>query len=105
MDSHDVTEIHLTQRINICDLLLKHNKNLLFLKHVITGDEKWVLYSNVSRKKRSWSKPGESAQVACKRHNHQKMFGYQFGGIARDPFITKLYQSTRRLIQMSTFSN
>jgi len=39
---HELKEIHLTQRINICDMHLKRNELDAFLKRIITGDEKWV---------------------------------------------------------------
>ena len=51
---HKLNEIQLTKRISICDLLLKRNETDLFSKRIITGDEKWVVYDNVVRK-RSWS--------------------------------------------------
>lgn len=44
-----------------CDLHLK----CLFLKFIITGDEKWALYSEVKRKK-SWSSKAEPAQSTSK---------------------------------------
>ena len=48
---HELKEIHLTQRINICDLHLKRNKIDPFLKRIITGDEKWIVYNNTNRKR------------------------------------------------------
>ena len=30
-----------------CDSLLKCNENVPFLKQIVTGDEKWILYNNV----------------------------------------------------------
>jgi len=33
-------EIHLTQRINICDMHFKRNELDSFFKRIITGDEK-----------------------------------------------------------------
>ena len=36
---HELKEIHLTKRINICDSFLNRNQNYLFLKRIITGDE------------------------------------------------------------------
>ena len=42
-----------------------------FLKPIITGDEKWVVYDNVVRK-RSWSKRDEPAQPTSKADIHQK---------------------------------
>ena len=52
-------------------MLKKRNENDPFLKQLITGDEKWVVYNNVNRK-RSWSKPGEPAQTTSKADIHQK---------------------------------
>ena len=68
---HELKETHLTQRINSCDLLKKRNENYPFLKRMITGDEKWVVYNNIERK-RSWSRPGEPAQTTSKAGIHQK---------------------------------
>jgi len=44
---HGLTEIHLTNRV--CDQLIKREENVLEV--MITGDEKWILYNNVSRKR------------------------------------------------------
>ena len=66
-----MNEIQITKRISICDLLLKRNETDLFLRRIITGDEKWVVYNNVVRK-RSWSKRDEPAQSASKADIHQK---------------------------------
>ncbi|XP_053980666.1 histone-lysine N-methyltransferase SETMAR-like [Hylaeus volcanicus] len=48
---HDLTEKNIMDRISISDSLLKRNENDPFLKRLITGDEKWVLYNNVQRKR------------------------------------------------------
>ncbi|KFM75697.1 Mariner Mos1 transposase, partial [Stegodyphus mimosarum] len=68
---HELKEMHLTQRINSCDLLKKCNKNDPFLKRLITGDEKWVVYNNIQRK-RSWSGKGEPTRTTSKIDIHQK---------------------------------
>lgn len=34
-------------RISIHDSLYKCNKEAQFLKQVMTGDEKWIIYNNV----------------------------------------------------------
>ena len=34
--------------ISVCNSLLKHNENILFLEKIM-GDEKWILYSNVEQ--------------------------------------------------------
>ena len=40
---HELKEIHLTKRINTCDLHHKRNGFDHFLKRIITGDEKWIV--------------------------------------------------------------
>jgi len=55
---HDLMEKNLMDRISICDSLYKRNEETPFLKQVVTGDEKWIIY-NVERK-RSWGKRNES---------------------------------------------
>ena len=50
-----LSEKNLLDRISACDSLLKRNENVLFLKQIVMGDEKWILYNNVERK-RSWGK-------------------------------------------------
>ncbi|KAG6798339.1 Ammar1 transposase [Apis mellifera caucasica] len=71
MGSSELKEKYLTQRINSCDLLKKRNENDPFLKRLITGDEKWVVYNNIKRKKSS-SRLREPAQTTSKAGIHQK---------------------------------
>ena len=68
---HKLNEIQLTKRISICDSLLKHNETNPFLKKIITGDEKWIVYDTVVRK-RSWSKQDEPTKPTSKDNIHQK---------------------------------
>jgi len=58
---HELSVRNMMDRINICDTLLKRNEIEPFLKRVITGDEKWIIYDNPTRK-RSWIKKGEKVQ-------------------------------------------
>ena len=44
-------DIHLSKRINAWDLHLKRNELDPFLKRIITGDENWIVYNNVVRKR------------------------------------------------------
>ncbi|GFT82320.1 histone-lysine N-methyltransferase SETMAR [Trichonephila clavipes] len=98
-------ELKETQRINSWDLLKKRNENYLFLKRMITGDEKWVVYNNIKRKI-SWSRPGEPTQTT-----HQKLifikrrFCYQFGGITKELSTLNSYHPTERSTLMSTLNN
>ena len=41
--SHELKDTNLTKRINACDLHPKRNEFDLFLKRIITGDEKWIV--------------------------------------------------------------
>ena len=41
--------------ISTCNSLLKRNKNVPFLKQIVTGDDKWILYNRVEWK-RLWGK-------------------------------------------------
>ncbi|XP_039762017.1 histone-lysine N-methyltransferase SETMAR-like [Pararge aegeria] len=68
---HVLTERNLCRRVDACDSLLKRLENDPFLKRIITGDEKWVVYNNVKRK-RSWSRKDEPAQSVSKANIHQK---------------------------------
>ncbi|GFY15344.1 mariner transposase [Trichonephila clavipes] len=52
-------------RILICEALAKRNEIDPFLKRMVTGDEKWITYNNIVRK-RSCSKSGEAAQTVAK---------------------------------------
>ena len=62
---HDLTQKNIFARMDACESLLNRNKIDPFLKRMLTGDEKWVSYDNVKRK-RSWSKSGEAAQTVAK---------------------------------------
>ena len=62
---------NLPDRISTCDSLLKHNKNVPFLKQIVTGDEKWILYNNVEQK-RSWGKQNEPPPTTRKASLHPK---------------------------------
>ena len=68
---HELKRIHLTKRINTCDLHLKRNEFDPFLKQIITCDEKWIVWNNVLRKQ-SWSKRDEPPQTTSKGELHQK---------------------------------
>jgi len=60
---HELTQENIFDPIDACESLLNRNKIDSFLKRMVTGDERWVTYDIVWRK-RSWSKSGEAAQTA-----------------------------------------
>lgn len=66
---HNLTEKNLKDRVSACTSLIVRNKTEPFLSRLVTGDEKWIMYNNVKRK-RSWSLPGESVQTVAKDGLH-----------------------------------
>ncbi|GFX42869.1 histone-lysine N-methyltransferase SETMAR [Trichonephila clavipes] len=61
---HQLPPENMMYRISICEAFTKRNEIDTFLKRMMTGDEKWVTYYNIARK-RSWSKqlkPGLTAR-------------------------------------------
>ena len=50
---YNLNESQKKKRFDICKNLISKNESDPFLKRIITGDEKWVLYKNISRK-RQW---------------------------------------------------
>ncbi|XP_046837279.1 histone-lysine N-methyltransferase SETMAR-like [Vespa crabro] len=69
--AHVLMERNLCRRVDVCDSFLNRHENDPFLKRIITGDEKWIVYNNV-KSKRSWSKKDEPAQIISKANIHQK---------------------------------
>lgn len=68
---HQLSADQLQQRITICHSLLGHYPRDEFLRQIIAGDEKWVLYCNTSRK-RQWVREGEEPETEAKPDPHQK---------------------------------
>lgn len=68
---HALSDKNLQDRISACEALLKRNEKASFLKQIITGDEKWIHYNNVGRK-RSWSMTDEAPQTVAKAGLHPK---------------------------------
>ena len=66
-----LSEKNLLDPISACDSPLKSNKNIPFLKQIVTGDEKWILYNNVERK-RSSGKRNEPPPTTPKAGLHPK---------------------------------
>ena len=68
---HKLNERNLLDHISACNSLLKHNENILFLKQIVTGNEKWILYNNVEWK-RSQGKQHEPPPTTPKAGLHPK---------------------------------
>ena len=68
---------NLLEGIFASNSLLKHNENVfffnvLFLKHVVTGDENWILYNNV-KLKIPWGEQNELSLSTAKASLHPKV--------------------------------
>lgn len=68
---HDLSEKNKEQRLTTCNILIDRNKKKSFLHRIITGDEKWIYFSNPKRK-RSWVDPGQVTKSIAKRNIHMK---------------------------------
>lgn len=62
---HELSLKNLMDRVSVCEMLKKRNEIEPFLKKLITGDEKWIRYENLDRK-RSWKRRGERPQTTSK---------------------------------------
>lgn len=71
--SQQLKEVNLVKRITICDSLLKRKENDPFFKRYndITDDERWIVYSNIERK-RSWGKRNKPVKRISKAKPHQR---------------------------------
>jgi len=80
-------EKNLMDRISICDSLYKRNEETPFLKQVVTGDEKWIIYNNVKRK-RSWRKWNEPPLAIPKKPVFiQRSYALCLVGLERDSVL------------------
>jgi len=50
---HQLAEQHKVEWLAICSLLLSRQSNNPFLKRIVTGDERWVMYDDPKRR-REW---------------------------------------------------
>ena len=67
-----------------------------FLNNLFMGDEKWIVYNNVQRK-RSWSKAGEPAETISKHILHQKWLCHHYIGISMALFLFQLLLPNRTI--------
>ncbi|CAK9820034.1 Histone-lysine N-methyltransferase SETMAR [Anthophora quadrimaculata] len=66
---HSLTEKNKLDRVSAAISLLGRHEKESFLDRFVTGDEKWILYSNVQRK-RTWKQAGENAEPVAKAGLH-----------------------------------
>jgi histone-lysine N-methyltransferase SETMAR len=68
---HQLSPDNMQQRITICNFLLSKRDRYRFLQQIVTGDEKWVLYVNHTRK-RQWLNPEDMPEPEPKNDLHPK---------------------------------
>ena len=70
---------------------------------MITGDEKWIVYSNIKRK-RSWGSPSSAPKASPKAGLHSKGFAVNMVGLERNCVLScsNSFLQLQRLIQKST---
>jgi histone-lysine N-methyltransferase SETMAR len=68
---HQLSIDNLAQRASICASLLFRQKHTPFLERIVTGDEKWVCYANVYRR-RQWLDPDQKPLPDVKPDLHPK---------------------------------
>ena len=66
---HKLSNKNLLDHISACNSLLKRNENVPFLKQIVMGDEKWILYNNMEWK-RYWDKGDEPPPTTPKAGLH-----------------------------------
>ncbi|PIC15027.1 hypothetical protein B9Z55_027134 [Caenorhabditis nigoni] len=68
---HNLTKFDYDRRVDACTLLLTLHNGTRWLDHLVTGDEKWVLYSNHHRRAQ-WVDASEPAADVPKPELHMK---------------------------------
>lgn len=76
LSSTHIKKKNLLDHIFTCNSLLKHNKNVPFLKQIVTGNKKQLFYNNVEQK-RSQSKQNEPPPTTPKASLHSKKVGLE----------------------------
>lgn len=68
---HELADHQVQARVNVCMQLLTFKRTFNWLNDLVTGDEKWVLYVNHTRK-RQWLSPGNPGVPTPKPDLHPK---------------------------------
>lgn len=68
---HDLTQNQLNQRLDTCTHLLSYRRTKNWLDHLVTGDEKWVLYINYSNNSQ-WVRDSKDLIPTPKPEKHGK---------------------------------
>lgn len=68
---HNLSSEQLKHHVDVCMQLLTYRRTFEWLRNIVAGDEKWVLYVNYSRK-RQWLGSGESGEPTPKGELHPR---------------------------------
>ena len=68
---HELSTNQLQTRVDICMDLITSHRNNQWLRNLITGDEKWVLYVNHTRR-RQWLSTGETGVATPRQEPYSK---------------------------------
>lgn len=68
---HELNDWQKGQRMSISQSLLSRYERKSFLPHLVTGDEKYVVYVNLKRK-RQWVEPGRTPSADVNPESHQR---------------------------------
>jgi [histone H3]-lysine36 N-dimethyltransferase SETMAR len=68
---HELSPYQLQYRVDACMDLITSHRNYQWLRNLITGDEKWVLYVNYTHR-RQWLSPGQTGVATPKADLHPK---------------------------------
>jgi histone-lysine N-methyltransferase SETMAR len=68
---HELSANDKLQRVSACVSLLSRHQKSSFLERIVTGDQKWVLYINIGRKKQ-WLNPAQKPLPDVKADLHPK---------------------------------
>ena len=67
---YDLKPRNIERRFFACEQLLQRQKRKGFLHRIVTGDEKWIHYSNPKRRK-SWGLPGHAFTSSARPNIHE----------------------------------
>jgi histone-lysine N-methyltransferase SETMAR len=68
---HDLNDYNKKKRVEVCQQLKSMKRTFNWLDHLITGDEKWVMYVNHTRK-RQWCAADQTPEPTPKPELHPK---------------------------------
>lgn len=89
---HELSQKDLDQRADICTNLLSKQRHFQWLNSIVTGDEKWVLYANQTRK-RQWLSMEEEPQPEPKGDLHPRKVMLSVWWDADGIILFQLYQT------------